>query len=460
MPQPTKEILVERQNFMQTVTDCVYTPSKFSEIFLDHKLFPYNKEYVDCQDRFIVYRSGRQVGKTMSTAVKTVHFAFFAPLLQDTVKNECVIVIAAPTQNQATIMFDRIRTLVVNNDFLKGYIVRNTQTELWLNFLDNTGVSKIITRATGETGTTLRGYSPHVIIADECSFIKTDILRAFLPSGMATKAKVWLTSTPFSKAGYFYEACQNARPKNPEGMWQEFHVTSIQNPLIKEDPTFIEEIKRLTREEYVQEVEGEFLDIGDALIPNSLITEAIVDGHPKGNTRNYMGVDVARTGRDETVFTIVKVDEDNQVFVEEVIAESQSNVVNVAGRISELVRDYRLETVYIDETGLGGGLIDICRAQGTPARGVVFSLQEKALMYKNLRLLFENHKIKLKQVNKLVYQLSYLRREYTENGIMKIKSDEHDDYPDSLVLACRAVQGGDEWHLLPVGKGIKKALFG
>ena len=43
---------------------------------------------------------------------------------------------------------------------------------------------------------------------------------------------------------------------------------------------------------------------------------------------------------------------------------------------------------------------------------------------------------------------------------MKIKSDEHDDYPDSLVLACRAVQGGDEWHLLPVGKGIKKALFG
>ena len=195
MPQPTKEILVERQNFMQTVTDCVYTPSKFSEIFLDHKLFPYNKEYVDCQDRFIVYRSGRQVGKTMSTAVKTVHFAFFAPLLQDTVKNECVIVIAAPTQNQATIMFDRIRTLVVNNDFLKGYIVRNTQTELWLNFLDNTGVSKIITRATGETGTTLRGYSPHVIIADECSFIKTDILRAFLPSGMATKAKVSLSQT-------------------------------------------------------------------------------------------------------------------------------------------------------------------------------------------------------------------------------------------------------------------------
>lgn len=460
MPQPTKELVEERQQFMQSILDCVNKPSVFSEVFLGHKLFDYNKNYVDCMERFIVYRSGRQVGKTMSTAVKTVHFAFFAPLLSETVKNECIIVIAAPTQNQASIMFDRIRTLVVKNEFLSAYVVRNTQTELWLNFLDNTGISKIITRATGETGTGLRGYSPHVIIADECSFIKTDILRAFLPSGMATQAKVWLTSTPFSKAGYFYEACQNSKPRNPDGMWTEFHVKSIQNPLIQKDPTFIEEIKRLTREEYTQEVEGEFLDIGDALIPNSLITEAIVDGRPRGNVRYYMGVDVARTGRDETVFTVVKVDDDDVVFVEHVEAESQSNVVEVAGKIQDMVRDYRIETVYIDETGLGGGLVDLCRERRVPVRGVMFSLQEKADMYKSLRLLFENHKIKLKQVNKLVYQLSYLRREYTETGIMKIKSDEHDDYPDSLVLACRAVSAGGGWYVVDMGKELRRALFG
>ena len=110
-------------------------------------------------------------------------------------------------------MFDRIRGLVMRNKFLKEYVVRITQTELWVNFLDNTGVSKIITRATGEKGTTLRGYSPHCIIADECSFIKTDILKAFLPSGMATQARVWLTSTPFSKHGYFFEASINSRPR-------------------------------------------------------------------------------------------------------------------------------------------------------------------------------------------------------------------------------------------------------
>ena len=460
MARPSKQVIEERKNFLQVIAECATTPSKFSEIFLGHKLFEYNRKYVDSQDRFIVYRSGRQVGKTMSTAVKAIHFAFFAPLLLDTVKHDCTIVIAAPTQNQATIMFDRIRSLMMNNDFLKGFVVRNTQTEMWVNFLNGEGVSKIVTRATGETGVSLRGYSPHVIIADECSFIKTSILRAFLPSGMATKARVWLTSTPFSKSGYFYEACQNSRPKNPEGMWTEFHVKSTDNPLVQEDPSFIEEIKKLTREEYVQEVEGEFLDIGDALIPNSLIQEAVNDKRPSGDVRYYMGVDVARTGRDETVYTICGVDKKDAVFVELVEAESQSNVVDVCGRMNQLARDYNVETIYVDETGLGGGLIDLAREQGLPCRGVMFTLQEKATMYKNLRLLFENHKITLKTVDKMVYQLSYLRREYTETGIMKIKSDEHDDYPDSLVLACKAVASGDGWYVLSMGKALKESLFG
>ena len=196
MARPDKQVLEERENFVQTIADCATNPSLFSKVFLNHELFDYNQKYVNCQDRFIVYRSGRQVGKTMSTAVKAIHFAFFAPVMLKTVKHECTIVIAAPTQNQATIMFDRIRSLIINNDFLKGYVIRNTQSEMWVKYLDNSGVSKIITRATGETGVSLRGYSPHVIIADECSFIKTSILKAFLPSCMATQAKVWLTSTP------------------------------------------------------------------------------------------------------------------------------------------------------------------------------------------------------------------------------------------------------------------------
>jgi len=462
MARPDKDVLEERKNFVETIAKCAETPSLFSSIFLKHKLYEYNKRYVDCGDRFIIYRSGRQAGKTLSTAVKAIHYAFFAPIMSDTVDKDCTIVIAAPTQNQAAIMFDRIRTLIGQSDFLKGFIVRNTQTELWINWLNGEGLSKIITRATGETGATLRGYSPHVIIADECAFIKRSILTAFLPSGMATQARVWLTSTPYGKNSFFYEAHLNSKPTNKEGLWQEFHVSSLQNPTIKADPLFLQQIKNLAQEEYIQEVEGEFLDIGDALFPHNLLMEAISDKKPNGRVRYYLGVDVARSGKDETVYCLVAVDEDDCVYVISTESEAQSNLVNVTGRINEYCSAYpELESVYLDETGLGGGVMDMCMARSLPMRGIIFTMQEKAEMYTDLRVLFENHKVKIRETGKLIYQLGYLRREYTdESRRLKIVSDSHDDYADALALACKSLARGETWHVIDMSDKLQKSMFG
>lgn len=461
MARPTDELIQERKEFINTIYECAKKPSLFSKVFLNHELFDYNAKYVDCKDDFIVYRSGRQVGKTMSTAVKAIHYAFFAPTMSDVIKNECVVVIAAPTQNQANIMFSRVRSLIVDSEFLKEYVVRDTQSEMWVRFLDGKGISKIITRATGETGITLRGYSPNVIIADECAYIKTSILRAFMPSGLATQARVWLTSTPAVKSGFFYEACQNSKPRKAGGFWTEFHIKSTQNPLVQQRPEFLEMIRELTQEEYTMEVEGEFLDIGDALIPYSLLLEAISDKKPRGNVRYVMGADIARSGKDELVFLIMAIDENDECFVVETYAESQSNLVEVVGKMREYCRKYNIETIYVDETGLGAGVVDMARAAELPVRGVVFSLQKKAEMYGDLRVLFENHRVKINSLGKLIYQLSYLKREYTEgNNIMKVTSDSKDDYPSALVLACQAVSPGDRWHLIETGKDLQRSLFG
>ena len=185
MPKSSKDVTDKREKLMTMVAEMAKSPTKFSEVMLGHKLFKYNSEYADSKERFIIYRSGRQAGKTMTTAVKAIHWSFFAPILSKDAKEkkEAVIIIAAPTQNQASIMFDRIRTLVKNSDFLSKYVLRSTQTEMWIQWLNKKGLTKIYVRATGETGVTLRGYSPHVIIADECAFIKRSIMVAFLPSG-------------------------------------------------------------------------------------------------------------------------------------------------------------------------------------------------------------------------------------------------------------------------------------
>jgi len=464
LARPEQEIVEERRVFMESILECAKTPSEFSKRFLNHDLFDYNKKYVDCDERFIIYRSGRQVGKTMSTAVKAIHFAFFAPMMSETVKNECTILIAAPTQDQAAIMFDRIRGLITSNEFLKGYIVRSTRTEIWVSWFDHSGVSRIVTRATGDKGISLRGYTPHVIIADECSFIAREVMVAFLPSGLATKVHVWLTSTPFSKNSYFYEKHLDSRPNNPDGVWIEFHVKSTQNPLIAADPLWLAEIKAMAKEKYIMEVEGEFLDIGDSLIPHSLLMDALNSQKTMPeDVRYYLGVDIARLGADETVFTVIAVDRNDYVYVLESINEKQSNIVDIVGRIkNEFMGRYPIETIFMDETGLGAGAVDLSRVQDLPTRGIVFSLTEKSLMFGNLRMLFENHRVQIRANNTaLVRQLGLLRREYTEEGKLKVKTEEgvNDDYADSFALACKAIAFGDTWHVMPVGKGLKH-LFG
>lgn len=461
MARQPKEITQGRREFLQNFLDCAESPSKFSEIFLGHKVFPYNARYLDCKNRFIIYRSGRQCGKTMSTAVKAIHWAFFAPMMSSTVNKDALILIAAPTQDQASIMFDRIRSLIVDNDFLKGFVIRSTRTEIWVKWFDGSGHTKIVTRATGDKGTSLRGYTPHVIIADECSFINREVLAAFLPAGLATKVQVWLTSTPFSKNSYFYD--KHIEAQQPDSEWVEFHVRSYDNPLIKDDPVWLEEIKKMAKEKYTQEVEGEFLDVGDALIPHELLMGAISDKRPNDFARYYMGVDIARLGLDETVYTIIAVDDKDNVFVIDTENERQSNLVDVVGKVGEYCRRYPIETVFMDETGLGAGAVDLAKRQDLPVRGVVFSLTSKSEMYSNIRMLFENKRVFIKMTSQsLIRQLSLMRREYTEEGKLKVKSEAgvSDDYADSFALACNAISFGDAWHILDVGEGLKKALFG
>ena len=50
MPRTSNEQIQERLDFVKTVTDCAQSPTKFAEVFLDHKVFDYNRKYLDCKE--------------------------------------------------------------------------------------------------------------------------------------------------------------------------------------------------------------------------------------------------------------------------------------------------------------------------------------------------------------------------------------------------------------------------
>ena len=470
MPRPTKEQQKFRTETMNRILKCKDDEVEFADLFLHHKVHEHNKPFLRTREKWVIYRSGRKVGKSTTTAIKAIHFAWFAPFMLHTVEDRCDIVIVSITQHQSNIMMDMIKTLIKRSPTLQQFIVKDKADELWIKFINSKGYSRIFTRAAGEKGLSIRGYVPHVMIVDEGGFVKRAVFAALVPAGIATDARLWIVGTPFAKIGYYWEACDNARagtPRlkeqgwhKPDGRYIQFHATSMDNPEVANSPDLLDELKKLTKDIYAQEVLGEFADAGNALIPRDLILNAIGDYTLPRHVRHVMGVDVARTGRDETVFIVLAVDDNDNVYVVESYSEESSTITDVVGKIGEFHRKYirTMDTIYVDETALGAGVVDLGLSQSLPIRGVQFSIQEKESMYETVVMLFENDRIKLGDHETLVHQLSYLQKEYTPSSHLRIVSEEHDDWPDALALACKSVDSGDAWHMMEGGSAMVEAL--
>ena len=467
MGRSSKEQKQFREQLLKTVLKCKDSPAMFARDILGYEPYWYNAPYLDCMEKWVVYRNGRQAGKSQSVACKALHFAWYAPYLLDTVHDTCEILMVAPTKNQATIVMDKIKAYIKRNKILKSYVVKEIANEIWIRFVNGAGITKIYTRASGDKGDTIRGYSPHVIIIDEAAFVRNAVITALLPAGLATNARVWMCSTPLAKQEYFFEACNNARAgseilKNtiwdkPEGKWIQFKATSLMSPDVKKHPDMVDELNRLSRDAHQVEVLGEFLDAGNSLIPHSLLVDAVGDFDLPDNITYYLGVDIARHGKDETVYTLIAVDRQGKVYMVDSQTKASTPITEVVDDIEEYFKIYgrKLETAFLDETGVGGGALDFALARNLPVRGLQFGTQSKSELYVNLLKIFERRNIKLgNSQTELVTQLSYLKKEYTRDGKLRIVSEIDDDRPDSLALACSPLQEGDAWHLLNV-KGIE-----
>lgn len=459
MARPENETIEARKRLAQNLILCKKKPSKFAELFLHYKPYEYNIAYLDCMEQRVIYRTGRKTGKTYSTATKVLHFAWFAPFLKKTVTDVCEILIVAPTQNQANIMFSMIKTMAHRDETFESFIIKEKADEMWISFINGRGVTKIYTRAAGERGDSIRGYVPHIIIADEVAFMRKDVLIALLPAGIATNALWWITSTPYGRSGFLFEKCLESKPGNEgaksccsdkeESAWIQFHATSLMNPEPSED--YFKELEMVTQDQYQQEVMGEFLDIGNALIARKFILAAMGDYSMPDRVNYAMGVDVSGKGKDETVYCVIAYDQKGNVYGIETVAQASSSTIDVVETIYDIYRKYRgvMDTIYVDSTGLGAGVVDLALEKGIPVRGVVFSYESKLKMYQNLVILFERGKVKLGGFDpKMAYQLGYLKKDQTDSKRTKILSEEHDDYPDAMALACKVVDSGESWHVI------------
>lgn len=187
---------------------------------------------------------------------------------------------------------------------------------------------------------------------------------------------------------------------------------------------------------------------GDYLIPYSQIRGAISrhDAIPDTGVCT-MGVDVARFGDDESVIVIRR-----GMKVTRIESWAKKDTVWTSGRVAEIIREENPSVIYVDEIGIGAGVVDPLKASHFNIVGVIVSekahndkvyANRRAELYFQLSDHFGDGSIALPDHPKMSSELSSMKFKFDnhQRKLMESKEDmkkrslHSPDYADALMLA-------------------------
>ena len=144
------------------------------------------------------------------------------------------------------------------------------------------------------------------------------------------------------------------------------------------------------------------------------------------STQPRLGVDVARFGSDKTALCVRR-----GWRVEYLRSFTRVDTMRTAGEAVTLVRDQDIPAVFVDEGGLGAGVVDRLRELGAPVHGVQFGgkarqsgrfANMRAEIFWELRRLFNDGLIAIPRDEELISQLLGLKYDVTSAGQVKMES--------------------------------------
>jgi hypothetical protein len=292
-----------------------------------------------------------------------------------------------------------------------------------------------------------------LVLVDEASSLQPEVYEAIQGLCSARGSKIVLLGNPLRPEGPFYTSF------HAQG-WANFHISSIeaaeQNIPGLASPEWIESQRLEWGEDspmWKARIMGEFPEDADTvLIPLSAV-EARTIPTPislKGWIR--LGVDVGRFGDDPTV--IIARDDRS---VQELRQYHGRDTMETVGWIRKAMTDFnaRPENTIVDDTGLGGGVVDRLHELDIPVVGVNFGSKayeeekfanRRAEMHWNLRSALvkesENPLFIPSKYNNLLKQLPWARYKMNSRQqiVLEPKEDikkrhgHSNDYADALAL--------------------------
>ena len=439
-------------------------------------LDPWQKRVMEHEGNCVL-RTGRQVGKSQTVAKKASKVSIEYPGTE-------TLIIAA-SQRQSSHIFEKIMSYYNRIDEILLEKARIAHKAEWnrqksrrdkiSQFNMKYGLfeekptktkaalkngSRVHCLPAGKTGVYLRCFTIDFLIGDEAAYIPEPVYVAVKPMLAVSKKlrglgwEIYL-STPFGKGGYFYDCCHD-----PDFM--QIHVSSEDCKRIPRD--FLKkERTKLSRIEYAQEYLGEFIDEFNQLFPTALINSRMTfiewNNEIDPNKQYYLGVDVARYGGDENGFVVAEMRRDahrgNDVIkIVWLDTTERKGITDTARKIYKLDKLFKFNKIFIDSSGVGGGLYDIIIEELGKRRVIGLENAKRSIdmddrkgklmkedLYSNALVLMEQEPQKIEIISslKLARSLKSMTFEYTSERNLKIYG-KYSHLAEAFVRACWCIR--------------------
>ena len=402
----------------------------------------------------MVIVSGRQCGKSLISGIIACDSALKKPKIS--------ILIVSITSPQSEVMISKCLNFLEENHREK--IDKTTKHKPTKKMIRLTNGSTIECKPVGVSGSGIRGGTHHLVIADEAAHMPEGCWEAIEPTLLTTAGRMILVSTPWGKKGYFYDAYIM-------GEFKTFHVNSLEvmkNRPISKSWSELQRKKALERIErnrkrwselkFRQEYMGEFLDDLLQFFSDNLIKECqTLKRRPIQKDRTYyLGIDIARMGRDASTFEIFIKHDNGQVEQVENIVTTKTLLPETTERIIELNRQYNFKKIYIDDGGFGVAVFDYLIKEPTTRNKVeAINNSSRALdrdgrhskrilkedLYMNTLRLMEQGRVRFLDDENLFFSFKCIQKELNEKtNKLKISGDDS-HIVEGVIRALWAAQG-------------------
>jgi hypothetical protein len=313
----------------------------------------------------------------------------------------------------------------------------------------------------GRDGAGLRNYAAAKIAVDEAHYVEDAVFVAIEPMLLTTMGTMDLMSTTRGNKGRFREAFEK------DSGFETLHFKTmevIQNREICDSWTeaqrdfaigFIEKKqKQMTKNQFKQEFEAEFLDSLQAFFPSKQISPLMVldPKEPEEFKRYVEGQDVAGWGVDDGAYITMEMMRDNKMEMRDILVTEETSTRETIKIMRQRLKKWKHKQWIMDSgAGGGGGAIFDLLVDDREFRNKIVGInnasktvdhksgRKKAIikedLYNNAKRMMEAGEVLLLKDDRLWESLTSIQFEWTDSGNFRIfGSNSH--LAEAFIRAC------------------------